>query len=128
MADNRELNQEEQSLRAPGGDTDTVTPGVDIYETDAGHVLLADMPGVSSDGLDIHVERDRLTIRGRVAVADGPRPQHREFVLRDYYRAYTLADDVDTEHIKATLNDGVLRLELPKSERARVRKIPVSVH
>ena len=128
MADNRELNRGDQSLREPGREADTVTPNVDIYETDTGHVLLADLPGVSRDGLDLHVERDRLTIRGRVMTADTPRPQHQEFVLRDYYRAFTLADDVDTEHIKATLNDGVLRLELPKSERARVRKIPVSVH
>jgi HSP20 family protein len=128
MAESRDLSRDEQSLREPGRDTEAVTPSVDIYETEAGHVLLADMPGVSRDGLEIHVERDRLTIRGRVVSADTPRPQHREFVLRDYYRAFTLADDVDTEHINATLNDGVLRLELPKSERARARKIPVTVH
>lgn len=129
MADKRELSkEEEQSLRAPGREAEAVMPSVDIYETDAGHVLLADMPGVSSDGLDIHVERDRLTIRGRVAAASGPKPLHHEFMLHDYYRAFTLADDVDTDHISASLTDGVLRLELPKSARARARRIPVRVH
>ena len=128
MADHRDQRCEEQSLRAPGREADAVMPSVDIYETEAGHVLLADMPGVPRDGLDIHIERDRLTIRGRVVATETPRPQHLEFVLRDYYRVFTLADDVDAEHIRATLNDGVLRLELPKSERARARKIPVTVH
>jgi HSP20 family protein len=129
MAENRESNREEQSLRAPGREVEHVIPRVDIYETDTEHVLLADMPGVSRDGLDIHVDRDRLTIRGRVAgQTEAPQPQRREFELHDYYRAFTLADDIDTDKISANLNDGVLRLVLPKSARARVRKIPVSLH
>jgi HSP20 family protein len=128
MAENREPNQEEQSLRTPGGEVEHVTPSVDIYETDTEHVLLADMPGVSRDGLEIHVDRDRLTIRGRVGQAGAPQPQHREFELHDYYRAFTLADDIETDKISANLSDGVLRLVLPKSVRARVRKIPVSAH
>jgi HSP20 family molecular chaperone IbpA len=128
MAENRESNREEQSLRTPGREVEHITPSVDIYETDAEHVLLADMPGVSRDGLEIHVDRDRLTIRGRVAQMEAPQPQHREFGLHDYYRAFTLADDIDTDKITANLTDGVLRLVLPKSSRARVRKIPVSAH
>ena len=128
MAEKREPEQEEQSLRTPGGEAEHVAPSVDIYETDAEHVVLADMPGVSRDGLDIHVDRDRLTIRGRVGQSGAPQPQHREFSLHDYYRAFTLADDIDTDKISAQLSDGVLRLVLPKSARARVRKIPVATH
>jgi HSP20 family protein len=121
---NEKHTHDAHELRAP--DTEYVRPAVDIYETDKGHVLLADMPGVPRDGLDIHVENDRLTVRGRVAKAEHAQAQHREFVLRDYYRAFTLADEIDAEHINATLKNGVLRLVLPKSARAQVRKIPVT--
>jgi len=46
--------------------------------------------------------------------------------LRDYYRSFTLADEIDTDRIGATLTDGVLRLELPKSSRAQARKVPIA--
>jgi len=122
--DNREL----KSLRGCGTRGEHTMPPVDIYETDTAHVLLADMPGVQSEGLDIQVEHDRLTVRGRVGEGGQERPHHQEFVLRDYYRAFTLTDEIDTENINATLSDGVLRIELPKSARAQVRKIPVTIH
>ena len=127
MALETSRTHENQSLRAPASSERYVPPPVDIYETDTGYVVLADMPGVSADGLDIHVEHDRLTIRGRVGREPGPTPQHQEFVLGDYYRAFTLADEIDTERIRANLKDGVLRLELPKAAHAQVRKIPVTV-
>jgi HSP20 family protein len=116
---------ETPSLRTPGREVEYVTPAVDIYETETGHVLLADLPGVDRDGLEIHVERDQLVLRGRVRHENGPKRQHEEFRLRDYYRVFTLADEIDTEHITAALVEGVLRLELPKSGRARVRKVPI---
>ena len=121
-------NREAKSLRESETRGEHTIPTVDIYETDTAHVLLADMPGVHSEGLDIQVEHDRLTVRGRVGEGDQARPHHQEFKLRDYYRAFTLTDQVDTEKINATLSDGVLRIELPKSARAQVRKIPVTIH
>jgi HSP20 family protein len=124
----QEANRDDQSLRAPGRETEYVSPAVDIYETENAHVVLADLPGVSREGLEIHVEREHLTIRGRVNEGEptSGKPAHREFRLRDYYRAFTLADEIDTDRIAASLADGVLRLELPKSSRARVRRIPVA--
>jgi HSP20 family protein len=121
-----EGNRDTQSLRAPGRDTEYVAPPIDIYETKDGHVLLADMPGVSREGLEIHLERDQLSIRGRVSPEPQTKVQYREFRLRDYYRTFTLADEIDTGRINATLTDGVLRLELPKSSRAQARRIPIS--
>ncbi len=118
--------QENRSLRAPGTGEPYVVPPVDISETEKSFVVLADMPGVQSDGLDIHVEHDRLTIRGRVSREQRGAPQHQEFVLHDYYRAFTVAEDIDSDKISATLRDGVLRLELPKAPRAQVRKIAVT--
>jgi HSP20 family molecular chaperone IbpA len=102
----------------------TVAPRVDIYETDTAYVLLADMPGVATDGLDIETERDTLVIRGRV-VRPEKLPDYQEFELADYHRAFTLTEDLDTARITAALRDGVLRVEIPKSERTRPKKIPV---
>jgi len=97
---------------------------VDIYETEKAYVLLADMPGVATDGLDVEAERNTLVIRGRVERPAVP-PDNQEFELADYQRAFTLTEDLDTEGITATLRDGVLRVEIPKSPKLQPKKIPV---
>jgi len=104
--------------------TRTITPRVDIYENDKAYVLLADMPGVGSDGLDVVAEGDELVIRGRVNHPTTP-PDYQEFELADYYRSFTLTEDLDTAGIAARLRDGVLRVEIPKSPRIQPKKIPV---
>jgi HSP20 family protein len=102
----------------------TVAPLVDIYEAEKAFVLLADMPGVASEGLDVVAERDTLIIRGRV---DRPAatPDYQEFELANYHRAFLLTEDLDTVGINATLRDGVLRVEIPKSPHVEPKKIPV---
>ena len=102
----------------------TVAPAVDIFETDKAYVILADMPGVGPDGLDLVAERDELVIRGRV---ERPiiAPAYQEFELADYHRAFTLTEDLDTAGITAALKDGLLRVEIPKSPRVQPKKIPV---
>lgn len=101
-----------------------IPPRVDIYETEKIYVLLADMPGVLPDGLDVVAERDELVIRGRVERL-ARTPDYQEFELANYYRAFTLTDDLDTDGITARLSDGVLRVEIPKSARTVFKKIPV---
>jgi HSP20 family protein len=102
----------------------TMAPLVDIYEAEKAFVLLADMPGVAPDGLDVVAERDTLIIRGRV---DRPAsvPDYQEFELANYHRAFTLTEDLDAAGITAMLRDGVLRVEIPKSPRVQPKKIPV---
>jgi len=102
----------------------TVVPRVDIYETDQAYVLLADMPGVGNDGLDVTAERDELTIRGHVKVREDS-PDYEEFERTDYHRVFVLTEDLDAARIAATLKDGVLRVEIPKSPRLQPKKIPV---
>jgi HSP20 family molecular chaperone IbpA len=102
----------------------TISPRVDIYETDKAYVLLADMPGVTAEGLDVEAERDTLIVRGRVERPATP-PDYQEFELADYQRAFTLTEDLDTEGITAALRDGVLRVEIPKSPQMQPKKIPV---
>jgi HSP20 family molecular chaperone IbpA len=102
----------------------TVAPRVDIYETDKAFVLLADMPGVGAGGLDVVAEGDELIVHGRVERPAAP-PDYQEFELADYHRAFALTEDLDTDGISATLRDGVLRVEIPKSPGVQPKKIPV---
>ena len=102
----------------------TVVPRVDIYETEKAYVLLADMPGVGTDGLEVTAERDELTIRGHVQVTEAS-PDYEEFERTDYHRVFVLTEDLDAAQISATLKDGVLRVEIPKSPRLQPKKIPV---
>jgi len=104
--------------------TRTVVPRVDIYETDTAYVLLADMPGVASGGLEVTADRDELTIRGHVQPTMNT-PDYQEFELTDYHRIFVLTEDLDTASITATLKDGVLRVEVPKHPRLQPKKISV---
>jgi len=103
------------------------TPAVDIFENDQAITVLADMPGVKSDALKIDLRENVLTLSGAVTPPEG---ENEVQVLREYYsgnffRQFTLAESIDQAKIDARLKDGVLRLELPKVERARPRQITV---
>ena len=102
-------------------------PAVDIFETEEGLSLLADLPGVSKDGLDVRVEDDVLTISGKVSYTPREGGNHEEFRLLDYHRQFRLSDMVDQEKIQANLRNGVLTLALPKAEKAKPKKIDVKV-
>jgi HSP20 family molecular chaperone IbpA len=109
---------------AEEGSVRTVRPRVDIYETERSYVLLADMPGVGPQGLEVVAERNTLVISGHVE-PPATRPDYQEFELADYRRSFVLGDDLDTDGTAATLRDGVLRVEIPKSADAQPKKIPV---
>jgi len=98
-------------------------PRVDIYETAEAYVLLADAPGLTFDTLELITESDSLIIRGDAG--ESPAADYQEFVLGAYYRSFTLSDDLDTERASATLDSGVLRIEIPKSARVKPKKIPI---
>jgi HSP20 family protein len=100
-------------------------PPADIYETHDSIVVLAEMPGVAPDGVDITLERRVLTIRGQSATDDhaGYQRVYNEYADGDYERVFTLSENINRDRIDATLKDGVLNLVLPKAESARARKI-----
>jgi HSP20 family molecular chaperone IbpA len=102
-------------------------PVVDIYETENGLVLAADLPGVSPDGLDIMFEKRVLTIYGRVsdAAPQGFSPVHREYDIGDFERQFTLSGDFDTDAIQADLSDGVLKITIPKAPEPQAKRINV---
>ena len=107
----------------------TVSPRADIFETDTAFVILADMPGVDPDGVELVADKDTLVVRGRVNRASknvqDRQVEHREFEFADYQRTFTLTEDLDSDGITGTLLDGVLRVEVPKSPRVQPKKIPV---
>ena len=103
-----------------------VSPPVDIYELPEGLVVMADIPGVSKDSLDVRVDNNMLTIRGQASHALSGEPTYREYELVHYFRQFELSDKVDQNKITADLKQGVLTLTLPKAEAAKPRKIAVS--
>jgi HSP20 family molecular chaperone IbpA len=103
------------------------TPLVDIFETDREITLLADMPGVKAKDLGIDLNENVLTVSGEVEAPEGENEMYvnREYLVGKYYRQFTLSDVIDQSKIEAGLKDGVLRLNLPKVEKAKPRKISV---
>jgi len=100
-------------------------PPADIYETDNSIVVMAEMPGVPPDGVEITLERRVLTIRGRSATNEHAGYQRvcNEYADGDYERVFTLSENIDRDRIEATLKDGILHLTLPKAEAAKARRI-----
>jgi len=103
------------------------TPDVDIFETEKEMTLLADMPGVKANGLNIDLNENVLTLSGDVEIQERENENVilREYDIGKYYREFKLSEIIDQSKIEAVLKDGVLRLTLPKVEAAKPRKITV---
>jgi len=127
----QEISRTEQRIpqtsetAARGPSRPVFLPPADIYETRDNIVVLAEMPGVAPDGVDITLERRVLTIRGRSAANEhaGYQRVYNEYADGDYERAFTLSENIDRDRIEATLKNGVLHLVLPKAETAKARRI-----
>jgi len=124
------LREKEEIKKSEGEPTQAeilYSPVVDIYETEDAITLLADLPGVERDGLDINVEDRQLTITGRVKTTESHlNPVYTEYGIGGYSRNFKLGDTIDQSKITAALNDGVLTLVLPKADRLRPRKIEIA--
>jgi len=105
------------------------TPPIDIFETAAGLVLLADLPGVAPDSLELQVQDNKLTLFGRVdpKLPEGAQVIHQEYQVGHFLRSFILSDEVDHENISAKLNHGVLEVILPRAQRGEPRRIPVAI-
>lgn len=103
----------------------TFMPLADIYETPEAIVVLADMPGIDPDRVDITLEGRTLTIHGTTSGHDhkGYQQIYAEYADGDCERIFTLSEDIDRGRTEATLKSGVLHLVLPKAESAKARKI-----
>jgi HSP20 family molecular chaperone IbpA len=104
-------------------------PPVDVIEDAGGITLYADLPGVTKDRLSLRVEGDTLSIEGELSlpVPQGMSASHAEVQLTRYRRAFTLSKELDPGKVSAELNNGVLKLRIPKAEHAKPRRIEVRV-
>lgn len=124
--------QEKQPVNSEGEPTKSgpvFVPAVDIFESEEGMTVLADMPGVKREGLSIDLKDNTLTIRGELAEKEdaGPKMVYQEYAEGDYYRQFALSEVIDQANISANLKHGVLELYLPKIKPAQPRKIEVKV-
>jgi len=135
MSDNKEL------ARTPGNRSDIAAspssdehatqraaiPAVDIFEDGGGITLLADMPGVSRERLDVRLDGDTLAIEGAVEIPtlEGMRALWAEVNVPRFRRTFTLSRELDTGRIEANLKDGVLSLRIPKQAHAQPRRVTV---
>lgn len=134
MAENEKTLQVEKEEVALEGGTERTRnrrafiPRADIYETDNHIVVVVDVPGAKEEGIDITLEKGILTIRADVEPEDpaGYTLSFAEYEVGDYQRSFKLTDEVDQDKIEATYKEGVLHLYLPKSDRARTRKIAIT--
>ncbi len=124
MSDNKQLAR----TAADQDQQRAVLPSVDVFEDASGITLLADMPGVSKDSLDLKVEGDSLLIEGNAqpGTPEGLEAIYAEVRVPRYRRSFTLSHELDTTRIDANLKDGVLTLRIPKQAHAQPRRITVT--
>jgi HSP20 family molecular chaperone IbpA len=102
-------------------------PRADIYETDQSLVIVADMPGVDENSVEISLEKNVLNLKGLLEFTppEAYSLAYAEYEVGDYERSFTLSEDIDRDNIEASISDGVLRVFLPKAGPAQARKISV---
>ena len=131
MSESKEMKViEKQALASPAEQTKpgpVFTPNVDIFETEKAITLLVDMPGVKVNELNVDLRDDTLTLTGDVLPNVGTPGEkvYMEYETGRYYRQFSLSEVIAQEKIDAKLSDGVLRLTLPKVEKATPRRISV---
>ena len=130
MSESKDIVTNESKSPHEAKDQELATrPPVDIFEDKTGITVQADMPGVSRERLDVHIDSDTLLIEG---VAEIPMPEDMQAVYADvrstrYQRSFSLSSELDGDRAEATLKDGVLTLRIPKREQYQPRKIEIRV-
>jgi HSP20 family molecular chaperone IbpA len=125
MSETTAVTRDQQRVR----DEVALLPPVDVIEDATGITLYADLPGVPKDKLTLQVEADALSIEGELAltIPEGMEATHAEVSLPRYRRVFTLSKELDVGKVSAELNQGVLRLRIPKAEHAQPRRVEVKV-
>jgi HSP20 family molecular chaperone IbpA len=133
MEEKEMVRQEKKEVKKTGEEMrpgPVFMPAVDILENQNEIVILADMPGVEGKDVDIDLREDVLSIRGAVSPVEDEKEVsvYREYNWGDYFRQFTLTEVIDQGKITAKMDDGVLRLTLPKKERVKPKKIQISAN
>lgn len=123
MSNENSMVKREDNKPEHMGTTPVTTPPVDLYENSEEVLLVADLPGVRSEDLDIQLNKDILYFSGRRILEESEQGEYRSV---DYRREFRVGNEIDSAAISAKLKDGVLHLHLPKSEALKPRKIEVT--
>jgi HSP20 family protein len=121
----RDMNEADSPLT-----TAAFVPAVDIYEDDKKVMLKLEVPGIDEKDLDVSVENNTLTVKGERKFESEEKEENFHRIERRYgsfFRAFTLPSTVDTEHVQAKYNAGVLKLELLKKPEAQPKQIKINV-
>jgi len=124
MTDNNVIAPAEQRQAAEPRAV-TLTPRVDVFETEDGFTVLADLPGVAPGDADIRFENGELTVHARRSTGHPQRGEGWEFEATNYFRSFRLSDEIAADRIEAELKNGLLTLKLPKVEAVKPRRIAV---
>lgn len=100
-------------------------PAIDIFETEDGLILVADVPGLTRDDLEINFDQGVLTLEGKATEGPAGEGLFREFSVTGYYRQFRIPDTIDPDKTTAELKDGVLTLQLRKAEAAKPKRIEI---
>lgn len=125
MATEKNLVQREESAPERIRERHAVTPAVDIYENNTEILLIADVPGVNPDGLNVHLENGELTIEANRSTEMQGAVLVQGYQNLDYLRVFKVPNTIDASKIGAELKNGVLNIHLPKVETLRPRRIEV---
>ncbi len=130
MADTKELTKVEEtnSWEHALENESWMAPLVDIYETDDDYILMANMPGVNKEDVKIKLEDGDLIIMGRKH--DNVYDENRHYLMKEidssnYYRKFNLSESIDDEKIDAAMENGILKIHLPKVERVKPKTIEI---
>jgi HSP20 family protein len=106
-----------------------IVPPVDIYETDNEYVIKTEMPGVTKEHIDVTLNNRELEITGKIngTMPDTKNLKYSEFRLYDFHRKFKVGDYIDSGKLTAKLENGILTLNLPKSEKVKPNKIDIKV-
>lgn len=122
---NLTVNKNKELAREDTRTEHYLAPAVDIFETDEGLTVIADMPGLDKENLSIGIDQGILTIEGSAGNVKAESHLFEEFSVTGYYRQFRLPDSIDPDKTGAELKDGVLTLKLPKAEAAKPKKIAI---
>lgn len=128
MSEKRDVAAENSSVLSEGREAvQAIRMPVDIFEDETGITVLADMPGVSRERLDIQIDNNTLSIQGKTAVPvpDGMEPLYADVQSTLYQRSFALSSELDGGKADASIKDGILALRIPKREEHKARKIEV---
>ena len=126
MSERTDVSKVEESMpERRRGDLATISPLVNIFENDEEILLHADMPGIPKDAVDINIDNGRLVLSGVRKLEKHGAANWEEFGDVEYRRVFSVPQTIDVSRVNAELKEGVLKLKMPKFEKAKPRQIEI---